>query len=116
MSSRAGAREWPGEGAGERPAPLPPRPRQPHTRARTCSASLAAGSSRREEGGGRAGDEGGDRSLKDASKDPGALALETAPGLRVVGGGESVPEGQAGVGLSRSERGGVDRSLAWIDH
>jgi hypothetical protein len=33
-----------------------------------------------EGGGKRAGDEGGDQSLKDASKDPGAPAPETAPG------------------------------------
>lgn len=60
--------------------------------ASTCSARLASGSSRREEGEGRrAGDEGGDQSLKDASKDPGALAPENAPGLEVVRGGESVP-------------------------
>lgn len=44
-----------------------------------------------EGGGRRAGDEGGNQSLKDASKDPGAPAPETAPGLEVVCGGESVP-------------------------
>lgn len=44
-----------------------------------------------EGGGKRAGDEGGDQSLKDASEDPGALTLETALGLEVVRGGESVP-------------------------
>lgn len=56
-----------------------------------------------EGGGRRAGDEGGDLSLKDASKDPGDLAPETAPGLRVVRGGESVPRRQAGFRLCSPE-------------
>lgn len=43
-----------------------------------------------EEGGGKR-EEGGDQSLKDAPKDPDAPATETALGLEVVRGGESVP-------------------------
>lgn len=119
----------PGGGAGgARPAPLPPRAGQRHSRGSPAPAPRAArlvgrsggaaATPRRAGRGGRGGGRGGDRSLKDAAEDPLAPAGEAdlAPG-RQRGPGVGVARRGRNVCARKHERSPVcrgQRGLAWV--